>query len=194
MSSKRSFRAVAVYCGSSNRVDSKYLDVATHVGTELASRGVGVVYGGGSVGLMGAVADGALQAGGRVDGVITDKLMDMELGHPRLTELIVTKTMGERKMKMASLADAFIGLPGGWGTLEEVFEVVTLTQLEYHRKPVGLLNAGGYYDHLIAFLDHAAGEGFIRPSHRGLISCASTIEGLLGQLEVAELPGVAGLF
>jgi len=153
-----------------------------------------VVYGGGSVGLMGAVADGALQAGGRVHGVITDKLVDMELGHSRLTELVVTKTMGERKMKMASLADAFIALPGGWGTLEELFEVVTLTQLEYHRKPVGLLNSGGYYDHLVAFLDHATDEGFIRPSHRGLISNSSTIEDLLAQLEVAELPGVAGLF
>ena len=143
---------------------------------------------------MGAVADAALLGGAEVSGVITEKLLDMELAHDGLTTLSVVETMPERKMKMAELADGFIALPGGWGTLEELFEVTTLTQLEYHRKPIGLLNAHGYYDHLVAFLDHAAQEGFIRPRHRQLIQSSDNIEDLLGNLRRAELPGVEGLF
>ena len=194
MSEPRTLARIAVYCGSSNRVEPRFFDVGRLVGRTLAEQSIEVVYGGGSVGLMGAVADAALESGGRVSGVITEKLQNMELAHPGLTELFVTETMAERKIKMASLADGFVALPGGWGTLEELFEVVTLTQLEYHRKPVGLLNAHGYYDHLIAFFDHATEEGFVRPGHRGLIADCPNITDLLEQLRSMPLPGIDGLF
>lgn len=184
----RSFKQICVYCGSSNNVAERYFDTARAVGRSLAERNIGVVFGGGSVGLMGAVADAALAAGAKVHGVIPRKLLDLELGHHGVTELSVVDTMHERKMRMAELSDGFIALPGGWGTLEEIFEVTTWTQLEYHHKPVGFLNAHGYYDQLLAFLAHAADEGFIRPAHRSLIQSATTIDRLLEQLEKVELP------
>ncbi len=184
----RRFNSICVYCGSSQSTSTRYLETARVVGVRLAELGIRVVYGGGNVGLMGAVADAAMGAGGAVVGVIPDKLRDLELAHDGISELFVTNTMHERKMKMAELADAFIALPGGWGTLEEIFEVTTWTQLRYHDKPVGMLNAHGYYDHLLAFLRHAADEGFIRPQHRGLINTATDLDALIEAMATSELP------
>ncbi len=184
---------MCVYCGSSNDVAEKWLECAREMGRALARRGVDVVFGGGHVGLMGAVADAALAAGARVYGVIPLKLYDLELGHRGVTELHVVDTMHQRKHKMAELADGFVALPGGWGTLEEIFEVTTWTQLGYHEKPVGLLNAHGYYDRLMEFLGHAADEGFIRAPHRGLVQHAAEPDALLDQLATVTLPTFADL-
>jgi uncharacterized protein (TIGR00730 family) len=184
----RAFRRICVYCGSSNNVAPHYKAAAFEVGAELARRGIGVVYGGGRVGLMGQVAEGALSEGGEVYGVIPAKLQALELGHIDLTELFVVDSMHARKMMMAQLSDAFIALPGGFGTLEELAEATTWTQLNYHIKPVGLLNLGGYYDPLLAWISHAHQEGFIRDLHAGLISTEDNIEGLLDALATAEIP------
>ena len=184
----RRFRRIAVYCGSSRGNSPEYVEIARDFGRFLAQRGIGVVYGGGRVGMMGAVADGALGEGGEVIGVIPEKLQTLELAHRGVSELFVVDSMHARKMLMAQLSDGFVGLPGGYGTLEEVFEVTTWTQLNYHRKPVGLLNARGYYDKLLAFLAHATGEGFVRPELASLIATADTPEVLLQALETAEIP------
>ncbi len=188
MKKRRTFDRIAVYCGSSTRVDETYLDAAWDVGQALAKRGITVVYGGGNVGLMGQLAEGALAAGGEVIGVITEKLKSLEVGHRGLSELFVTASMQSRKTMMAQLADAFIALPGGWGTLEELFEAATWTQLNYHVKPVGLLNINDYYNGLIAFLMHAETEGFVRPSHAGLIEVAKDLDRLLELLATVEIP------
>ena len=184
----RTFRRICIYCGSAPGRDPRFVEVARAVGDGLARRGIGIVYGGGKVGLMGAVADAALAAGGQVFGVIPQKLRDVEVGHDGLTELFVVDSMHARKMMMAQLSDAFIALPGGFGTLEELFEATTWSQLGYHSKPVGLLNAAGYFDHLLAFLDHGAEQGFIRPQHRPLLQSAPDLEGLLDALARAEIP------
>ncbi len=184
----RSLSRVCVYCGSSDAVSPSYKRAARDLGAYLVREGLGVVYGGGSVGLMNEVADSALAAGGEVIGVIPEKLLALELGRDDLTELRVVQGMHARKLEMATLSDAFVALPGGYGTLEELFEVTTWTQLEYHAKPVGLLNVDGYYDHLLAFIEHAAVEGFIRPIHRDLICVATTPEALLEQLRNKDLP------
>jgi hypothetical protein len=136
------------------------------------------------------VAEGALSKGGRVYGVIPEKLRSRELAHEGLTELFVVDSMHARKMMMASLSDAFIGLPGGWGTLEEVFEVVTWSQLNYHKKPVGLLNVRGYFDHLVQFADHAVAEGFVRSLHRPLLQSAETMDTLLDRLANVTVPDI----
>jgi len=182
------FKRICVYCGSSGAAAPAYYESARAVGTLLAERGIGVVFGGGRVGMMGAVADGALAVGGQVIGVIPQKLEALEVSHRGLTELIVVDSMHARKTIMAHLSDAFIALPGGWGTLEEVFEVTTWSQLNYHLKPVGLLNVGGYYDRLLEFIGHAVAEGFIRPEHRGLMVHASEPATLLAMLETTEVP------
>ena len=182
------FRRICVYCGSSDAVDERFKSAARAVGTLLAQRGIGVVYGGGRVGLMGIVADAALAAGGEVIGVIPDKLQALELGHSGLTELYVVDSMHARKMMMAQLSDGFIALPGGFGTLEEIAEVTTWSQLNYHRKPVGLLNVDGYYDPLIAWIQGALTAGFIRPAHQSLLRGAPTPEALLALLSRAEIP------
>ena len=187
----RTFRRVCVYCGSSNDVPEVYKDCARQVGTTLAEQGIGVVYGGGRVGLMGIVADAALAAGGEVVGVIPDELQGLELGHSGLTELFVVDSMHARKMMMAQLSDAFIALPGGFGTLEEIAEATTWTQLNYHRKPVGLLNIAGYYDPLLAWIRGAVEAGFIRPVHQGLLCAAQTPQALLDTLAAAEIPTLA---
>jgi len=184
----RNFRRIAVYCGSSTRVDAAYLNAAREVGRGLAERGIGVVYGGGRVGLMGELAEGALGAGGEVVGVITEKLLDLELGHDRLSELFVTQGMQSRKTMMSQLADAFIALPGGWGTLDELFEAATWAQLNHHMKPVGLLNIREYYNGLIAFLMHAQQEGFVRPSHANMIQVARELPTLLDRLARCDIP------
>lgn len=183
----RDFRRLCVFCGSSNDVDLEYLDTAREVGAELARRGIGVVYGGGHVGLMGQVAEGALGLGGEVYGVIPEKLMARELGHERVTELFVVDSMRARKAMMNTMSDGFISLPGGLGTLEELFEVTTLTQLGYQDKPVGVLNVRGYYDPLIAFIHKATDEGFIRPGHSDLIIFDDDLDGLLDRMSRATL-------
>ena len=186
----RQFKRVCVYCGSSGGNDPGYEEAARGLGAFLAGRGIGVVYGGARVGLMGAVADGALSAGGSVIGVIPEKLRSREVAHLGLTELFVVDSMHARKTMMAYMSDAFIALPGGWGTLEEIFEVTTWSQLNYHMKPVGLLNVKGYYDRLLEFINHASAEGFIRPLHRGLMQSAATPEALLEAMSVAEVPDI----
>ena len=162
----REIRRVCVFCGASAGRGDRYAEAARGLGRALAERGIGVVYGGGRVGLMGCVADGALGAGGEVIGVITRLLKDRELGHTEITELVIAETMHERKARMAELADAFIALPGGLGTLDELFEILAWAQLGIHSKPVGLLNTAGYYDALMVFLDHVERESFLRLNHR----------------------------
>ena len=188
MTTLRTFTRIAVYCGSSSGVSEAYFTAARAVGISLAERNIGVVYGGGRMGLMGAMADGALSAGGEVIGVITDKLAGLEVGHAGLTERHLVPTMHARKSLMAELADGFIALPGGWGTFEELFEAATWTQLNDHIKPVGLLNICGYYDRLIDFLAYANAERFIRDPHRGIVQAADDLETLLKQMSEVELP------
>jgi uncharacterized protein (TIGR00730 family) len=182
------FKRVAVYCGGSGDARPVYYEAARAMGRLLASRGIGVVYGGGRVGMMGAVAEAALEAGGEVIGVIPKRLMELELGHPGLTDLFVVDSMHARKSMMMHLADAYVAMPGGYGTLEELFEAVTWAQLNYHLKPVGLLDVDGYWQHLLRFVDHAAGEGFVRPQLRGLMFADPDPVGLLTRLEAAEVP------
>ena len=184
----RRFGRIAVYCGSSDRAPAAYYDVARAFGGYLAARGIGVVYGGGRVGMMGAVADGALAAGGEVIGVITRQLEAVELGHHGLTELQVVDTMHTRKQTMASLADGFVALPGGWGTLEELFEAVTWSQLNIHRKPAGLLDVQGYFQSLVAFLDEAVQVGFVGQAERDMLVVASKAETLLQRLAAVKVP------
>lgn len=186
----KTFRRICVFCGSSEGKDPIYRRSAIELGKFLAKQNIGLVTGGGKVGLMGAVAQGALEGGGEVIGVIPEKLKALEVGHDGLTKLYVVDGMHARKAMMAQLSDAFIGMPGGWGTLEEVFEVTTWAQLNYHKKPVGLLNVRGYFDHLRTFVQHAVDSGFIRPIHRDLIQIADTPPDLLARLSVAEIPEV----
>lgn len=183
----RTFRRICVYCGS-NSGREVYVQAAADLGRTLAERGIGVVYGGGRVGLMGVLADSALKAGGEVIGVIPEKLLALEVGHNGLTERFVTDGMHARKLIMAQLSDAFIAMPGGFGTLEELFEVTTWTQLNYQLKPVGVLNVERFFDPLLAHIHHAADEGFIRPLHRELVCQDATIDGLLDKLAHAEIP------
>jgi uncharacterized protein (TIGR00730 family) len=159
----RVMRSVCVFCGSSPGTDPGYLELARSVGTLLGERRMTLVYGGGRVGLMGAVADSALAAGGRVVGVIPQMLLDREVGHAGLSELHVVRTMSERKQLMSNLADAYLTLPGGIGTMDELFEAWTWTQLGLEKKRSGLLNYAGYYDALLAFIERAVKDGFLRP-------------------------------
>ena len=161
-------RSICVYCGSSPGFDPAFLDAARAFGALLGRRGLRLVYGGGDVGLMGAVADATLAAGGEVIGVIPRGLVDREVAHAGLTELHITHSMHERKALMAELADGFVALPGGLGTFEELFEILTWSQLGMHRKPVGILNVAGYYDALVAFVDRSVTAGFVKPEHREL--------------------------
>jgi uncharacterized protein (TIGR00730 family) len=189
----RELKRICIYCGSSNSVAERYFEVARQMGHYLAGRHIGVVYGGGNVGLMGVLADAVIESGGEIIGVIPQKLMELDLAHSGTNEMHIVKTMHQRKEKMARLSDAFIAMPGGWGTLEEIFEATTWTQLEYHHKPVGILNAHGYYDLLLGFLDHAGTEGFIRPAYRTLIQSAADPEELVGLLENTKLPHLGRL-
>ena len=162
-------KRVCVFCGSSPGANSQYAELAHRLGVMLARRGLGLVYGGGNVGLMGRLADAVLKAGGHVTGVIPQSLVDLEVAHTGLPDLRIVGSMHERKALMADLADGFIALPGGIGTLEEFCEILTWAQLGLHRKPCGLINAAGYFDHLMAFLDHAVRERFLRPEHRAMV-------------------------
>ncbi len=172
-------KAICVYCGSSVGRRESYAVAARGLGNVLAERDIALVYGGASVGIMGAVADTVLAAGGRAIGVIPETLMRKELAHPGLTELHVTKSMHERKALMAERSDGFIALPGGVGTLEELFEVWTWAQLGLHQKPCGLLNVDGYFDKLLEFLDHTAAENFVKPEHRSLLLTETNPSALL---------------
>ena len=183
-------RRVCVFCGSSVGRQSVYQDAATAMGLLLASRGIGLVYGGGNVGLMGVIADAVLAGGGEVIGVIPQSLADREIAHTGVTDLRVVDSMHTRKAMMADLSDAFIAMPGGVGTFEEFFEAVTWTQLGVHRKPCGLLNTGGFYTPLAAFIDQAVTEGFIKPVHRASIVVDDHPERLLDSLAKVELPDV----
>lgn len=185
---ERTFRRICVFCGSNDGNDPSFTRAAHDLGKHLATHKIGVVYGGARVGMMGALADGALGAGGEVIGVIPEKLQALEVTHQELSELFVVESMHARKAMMAHLADAFIALPGGWGTLEEVFEVTTWTQLNYHRKPVGLLNVNGYFDKILDFVHHAVATGFIRDIHKDLMQSAATQEELLEKLRTADIP------
>ncbi len=160
---------VTVYCGSSPGRAPAHVDTAVALGRLLGERGIGLVYGGGRVGLMGALADATLAAGGSVTGVITRHLLGKEVGHDGLSELLVVESMHERKLAMADRADGFVALPGGFGTLEELFEMITWSQLGIHTKPIGVLDPTGFYDPLLAFLDNAVDDRFIRPAHRAAV-------------------------
>lgn len=176
-------RSVCVFCGSNPGRQPAYLEAVGELARRLAADGVRVVYGGNSVGTMGALADAALAAGGEVVGVVPEQLAGVELAHQGLTALHLVGSMHERKALMGELADGFVALPGGLGTLEEFAEVVTWSQIGLHHKPVGLLNTAGYYDHLLAFLDHAVDERFLRPDDRALVLSATTPAALLELME-----------
>ena len=175
-------KRIAVYCGSSKGVRPEYETAARELGALLAHAKIELVYGGGCVGLMGVVADAVLKHGGHVIGVIPEKLVIKEVVHEKLPDLRVVKTMHERKALMAGLADGFIALPGGFGTCEEFFEVLTWSQLGWHKKPFGLLDIAGFYKSLLEFLDHTCNEGFIRPPHRELVLVADEPEKMLQKM------------
>lgn len=181
-------RNVCVYCGAASGASPDYTRVATEMGTELARRGLTLVYGGGSVGLMGVVADAVIQSKGRVIGVIPEFLATKELKHDGLHETVITGDMHERKAGMAERADAFIAMPGGLGTFEELFEMLTWSQLGLHNKVIGLLNINGFYDLLVSFLDHAIREGFIPASNRRLFVVESDPARLLDRMASHTLP------
>lgn len=175
-------KRLAVYCGSATPADPIYIDSARAVGRSLAERGIGIIYGGGRLGLMGAVADGALAAGGEVIGIIPQALVDAEVAHRGLTELHICHTMHERKQAFTDLSDGFVTIPGGTGTMDEYWEAMSWAQLGYHAKPVGLLNVAGFYDHLVALIAHMGSVGFIRPQHQGLLIVDTTLDGLLAKM------------
>jgi uncharacterized protein (TIGR00730 family) len=174
-------KRICVFCGSSVGADPAFASAAKTVGAILAQRGLELVYGGGNVGLMGIVADAALGGGGRVIGVIPQSLVDRELAHQGISDLRIVSSMHERKALMADLSDAFIALPGGYGTIEEFCEILTWAQLGLHQKPFGLLNVQEFYDAFIAHIDHTVRMKFIRPQQRELLMTSETIEGLLDQ-------------
>jgi hypothetical protein len=181
---------VCVYCGSGVGGQDGYAEAARALGRALVARGIGLVFGGGRIGLMGVLAQTVLDGGGEAIGVIPKDLMDKGLGLDSVTSLRVVETMHARKALMAELADAFLALPGGYGTAEEFFEALTWAQLGLHAKPCGLLNVHGYFDHLIHFVDHAVQERFIDPANRGLLLVDDSPEGLLAQLGAWQPPAV----
>jgi uncharacterized protein (TIGR00730 family) len=182
-------KAICVYCGSADKVKPAYLEAAYAMGQALAGRGTRLVYGAGSTGLMGAVAEGALDAGGEVVGVIPAIFNTPRLAHQRLTRLEVVETIHLRKARMIELADAFIALPGGFGTWEELFEILTWAQVGLHNKPIGLLNIQNYYDRLLDLIEHAYAEGFIYREHRHLYTSAPNPQDLLQALDQHRSPG-----
>jgi len=181
-------KAVCVYCGSSYGANPIYTEAAQAFGRALVASNLALVYGGGKVGLMGVIADTVMAGGGRAIGVIPELLVDKEVGHAGLTELHVVPDMHHRKKMMADFADAFVALPGGAGTLEELFEVYTWAQLGYHRKPVGILNIGGFYDPLMALLDHTVREGFMREAYREMLQTDSDPAALIAKLQRYHAP------
>jgi hypothetical protein len=187
---RRKFRRLCVFCGSNRGAGPLYTEATKEAGRELARRGIGVVYGGGNIGLMGEIADAVLAAGGHVTGVIPEALMAREVGHRGLPDLRIMKTMHERKALMAELSDGFIALPGGFGTFDELFEILTWAQLGFHEKPCGLLNMNGFFDPLLRFLDHAAAERFIRPENLSLLVVESELGRLLDSMAQYRPPNL----
>jgi uncharacterized protein (TIGR00730 family) len=179
---------ICVFCGSQSGTNGGHAETARELGRELARRGLALVYGGGRVGLMGEVATAALRAGGAVIGVIPQSLSAKEIAFGEATELVVVDTMHERKALMADRSDAFVALPGGFGTCDELFEILTWGQLGIHRKPVAVLNAGGFFDPLLAWADHMTAEGFLKAKHRELLLVAGTVPELFERLEVYRPP------
>ncbi|PTW46861.1 hypothetical protein C8J25_104199 [Sphingomonas faeni] len=175
-------KRLAVYCGSATPADPTYIEGARSLGLAFAERGIGLVYGGGRTGLMGAIADGALEGGGEVIGVIPQALVDAEVAHRGLTELHVVSGMHQRKQMFTDLSNGFVTIPGGTGTMDELWEALSWAQLGYHADPVGLLNTAGYYDHLIAFWEKMGEVGFLRPQHRDLLIVADTLDVLLDRM------------
>jgi uncharacterized protein (TIGR00730 family) len=181
-------KSICVYCGSANQASPKYFQAARRMGETLARAGLTLVYGGGRTGLMGALADSTLEAGGQVFGVITESMNTPELVHTHLTSLQVTATIHQRKARMYALADGYLALPGGYGTLDELFETLTWAQIGEHQKPVGLLNVDGYYNPLLEMLDRAVTEKLLFPEHRAALLCASEPEKLLDLMESHVYP------
>jgi uncharacterized protein (TIGR00730 family) len=181
-------RRICVYCGSNTGAHPGYAEAAIELADTLVGHEYELVYGGASRGIMGILADAVLKRGGRVHGVIPKMLVDREIAHAGLTELHVVTSMHERKSMMAALADGFIALPGGFGTLEELIEILTWAQLQYHDKPCGVINVRGYFDGLVAYLDHAVGEGFLRPENRRLLLASDTAAGLIAEFERVSAP------
>ena len=179
-------KSLCVYCGSSSGITPNYADAARKLAQALVERKIALVYGGGNVGLMGIIADEVMRLGGHVTGVIPNALLQREVGHRKITELHVVDNMHERKAKMAELADGFIAMPGGIGTLEELFEVMTWAQLGFHDKPIGMLNVDRYYDALLAFLQHTVQQGFLKPHHASLLMVESDVSALLRRFETFE--------
>jgi uncharacterized protein (TIGR00730 family) len=175
-------KRICVYCGAADGGPVEYAAAARELGRDIARRGITLVYGGGKVGLMGRVADGAIEAGGQTMGVITEELKHRELGHDRLTELRVVETMHQRKMAMAEMADAFVALPGGVGTFDELFEILTWAQLNIHNKPIALLNTAGFWDSMLGFLEHVSREGFLRIDPKEALLVSADPGALLDQL------------
>ena len=180
--------SLCLFCGSSSGSSPGYRTAAHAFGKTLAELDIRLVYGGGSVGLMGVAADACMAAGGTVIGVIPQLLMEKEVGHKGITAMHVVANMHERKALMTELSDGFIALPGGYGTLDELFEALTWLQLGYHRKPVGLLNVDGFFDHLVSFIDHARDERFLRDLHRDSLCVNADLRQLINQLQTAEAP------
>ena len=184
-------KRLCVFCGSRTGSDGLFSSAARELGVELAQREIELVYGGGNVGLMGVIADAVLDAGGRVTGVIPEALAAKELAHGRIQDLRVVSSMHDRKALMAEFADGFVAMPGGLGTLEEFFEVLTWGQLGFHGKPVALFNAGGYFDGLLSFIDHAVAHQFIRSEHGRMVIAESTVERLLERIMAYRPPAVS---
>ncbi|MDO4232719.1 MAG: TIGR00730 family Rossman fold protein [Lautropia sp.] len=182
---------LTVFCGSASGSLPSYTEAAEQLGRLLAERGIGLVYGGASVGLMGSVANAALVAGGEVIGVIPKALASREIAHDGLTQLHVVSSMHERKAMMAELSDGFIALPGGAGTLEEIFEVWTWGQLGYHRKPCALFNVAGYYDALVSFVDQVVDQGFLKPKYREMLIVDDRLDSLMQRIQAYEAPSVS---
>jgi uncharacterized protein (TIGR00730 family) len=183
-------RSLCVYCGSNFGHDPAFAEATRELARRLVERDIRLVYGGSATGLMGTLADTALAAGGTVVGIIPRALVDREIAHSGLSDLRVVETMHERKAQMSELADGFVALPGGIGTLEELIEMYTWSQLGLHAKPLGLLNVSGYYDGLAGFLDHAVASGFLRPEHRAALAVEAGVDALLARLESAVAPSV----
>jgi len=179
-------KSIVVFCGSSDGYNEAYREAAYELGAMLATRNIRIIYGGAKMGLMGALADGALENGGEVIGVIPEFLKTTEVAHERLTQLITVETMHERKLKMHELSDGIITLPGGWGTMEELFEMLTWSQLGLHSKPVGLLNVNGYYDALKALTDNMVAEGFLNEFVNATLLINGSMDDLLAQMEAYD--------
>lgn len=175
-------KSLAVYCGASLGASAEYAEAARALGRALVEHNIGLVFGGGKVGLMGVIADEVLRLGGEATGVIPRALLEREVGHTGLTRMFVVKDMHERKAMMSDLSEGFIAMPGGMGTLEELFEMLTWSQLEIHRKPIGLLNVNGFYDGLVGFVRHQHAQGFVREEHLSLLNVAREPDALVQRL------------